>query len=656
MDETIGSTAVEARADDIDLSDDPVRISCDLIPGRVYRLRALVAGTSVTKDNAALVRFDVPSGSTDDANGLSMSTIIGPYRYLRSGHGLYRTDRIFTVAGPVSEFGVMAWANRGPVMLKSLTIETVAQDSRPTDFFLSFDVEALPYRAQTDHIDRLVWGRLNGGEYGIGRICDVLDQHGLKGNFLVDFASCSSEGDRSLGLITDFLASRGHEIHMHLHSEVLSAWGLRSVNGRNVYLDSTSYDLNRRLLDFTLSKYQQFVGNRPRLFRSGGYKTSPALVLAAQSMGIEAMSNIRSDMLRDLDFNGDPATDREPFLWDNGVLEIPVDLSSPEVKTFESFVAKYMGTMARKPIEPTFNVVMHSWSMTKRDEHGHQDAFDPERERRLHQICEHIKRYGKGLGYGEFMDARAMRRPVVSLARLEASVQQSVYNPQANATVTESNVAEGGRLLDTEEVQAFWDQRHAVETALRSGGDMGLTETENVIFYQIRLGLILQALAGDAPLPVSCTVADAGCGRGWFSRALAEAGFQVHGFDASPNAIETACRTGGGPTYELATLAGFRPLRHFDAVICIDVLIHVTDDTEWAASVRNLASIVRPGGLLAISDTMAHSRGASGTYIVQRPRSEYLELISDLGFGHKESVPYRFRSNSLGIHIYERAW
>jgi 2-polyprenyl-3-methyl-5-hydroxy-6-metoxy-1,4-benzoquinol methylase len=221
--------------------------------------------------------------------------------------------------------------------------------------------------------------------------------------------------------------------------------------------------------------------------------------------------------------------------------------------------------------------------------------------------------------------------------------------------MSERDLTDAKRLLDAEEVWEFWDQRHAGESDLRSGGDIGLSEVDNVIFYQIRLGLVLQALAGEAPLPTGFTVADAGCGKGWFSRAFAGAGFEVHGFDASPSAIELARRAGGGPRYELATLAGFRPLRLFDAVVSIDVLIHVTDDAEWRASVQNLARIVRPGGLLVVSDTMAHQRRTGSTYIVQRPTSEYLELLLERGFRYREGLPYQFRSNSLGIHVYERA-
>lgn len=211
-------------------------------------------------------------------------------------------------------------------------------------------------------------------------------------------------------------------------------------------------------------------------------------------------------------------------------------------------------------------------------------------------------------------------------------------------------------LLTSDQVHSFWDRRHTTASALRSGGDIGLSDQDNVIFYYIRLGLLLQALAGLAPLPRYATVLDAGCGKGWFSRKLAEAGYHVHGVDASPTAIEYARQMNNGPHYEIASLATVRPPRFVDAVVSVDVLFHVTDDSEWSASVRNLAGTVLPGGSLVFSDTMASTRRVLGTYIVHRPKDEYLGLLSPAGFEHRESLPYRFRSNALGMHVYRRAW
>jgi hypothetical protein len=404
---------VLASADNLTLSTTAVWVPCSLVPGETYRLRALVEGIERTQENAALVRLDMP-GFTEmpPGRGLSHSENVGPYLYLRTGPNALRTDRFFTVSAPAHRVGVMAWSSRGPAELRSLTIERV-DENMPTSFFLSFDVEALPMRAPGDLIESLVWGRVDGGEYGIGRICSILEQHGLIGNFLVDFASCSAEGDAAERQIVDYLAGRGHEVHLHLHSERLAQlWGLKAVDGKSVFLDSTTYDLARRMLEFTITRYERVVGKPARLFRAGGYKTNSDLVLAAGALGIEALSNFRDGLTGD---RGEGTVGGEPFVWENGVLEIPVDASSPEASTFENFLGKYESVALRKTVERTFNMVMHSWSLTKRSPTGFQDTFSPEYEERFHRICEHVRANGQAYGYSAYLDETPRTRTEVRI-------------------------------------------------------------------------------------------------------------------------------------------------------------------------------------------------------------------------------------------------
>ncbi|MEV6968509.1 hypothetical protein AB0M47_25675 [Hamadaea sp. NPDC051192] len=402
---------VLASADNMALSTTTVWVPCSLVPGEMYRLRALVEGVERTQENAALVRLEMP-GFTElpPGRGVSHSDNVGPYLYLRTGPNTSRTDRFFTVSAPVHRIGVMAWSSRGPAELRSLTVERV-EENLPTSFFLSFDVEALPLRAPGDLIESLVWGRVGGGEYGIGRICSILEQHGLVGNFLVDFASCGAEGDAAERRIVDFLAERGHEVHLHLHSERLAQlWGLKAVDGKSIFLDTTTYDLARRMLEFTITRYERAVGKPARLFRAGGYKTNSDLVLAAGALGIEALSNFRDGLTGD---QGEGAVGGEPFVWENGVLEIPVDASSPEASTFENFLGKYEAVALRKTVERTFNMVMHSWSLTKRSPTGFQDTHSPEYEERFHRICDHVRANGQAHGYSAYLDQNPRTRPEV---------------------------------------------------------------------------------------------------------------------------------------------------------------------------------------------------------------------------------------------------
>jgi len=104
-----------------------------------------------------------------------------------------------------------------------------------------------------------------------------------------------------------------------------------------------------------------------------------------------------------------------------------------------------------------------------------------------------------------------------------------------------------------------------------------------------------------ANLPSRPRILDAGCGTGLLARRLAERG-NVVAIDVSRYAAElwrgTPCRN---PQFARASVSAL-PLvdRAFDLIVSLDVLYHraVPDD---AAAARELARVLRPGGLLLLN-------------------------------------------------------
>jgi 2-polyprenyl-6-hydroxyphenyl methylase/3-demethylubiquinone-9 3-methyltransferase len=95
-------------------------------------------------------------------------------------------------------------------------------------------------------------------------------------------------------------------------------------------------------------------------------------------------------------------------------------------------------------------------------------------------------------------------------------------------------------------------------------------------------------------------VLDLGCGGGFMTEALAERGADVVGVDPCAEAIEAArahAAAGGLPVrYEVGAAENV-PLADaaVDAVVCVDVLEHVTD---LPGCCREIARVLRPGGVL----------------------------------------------------------
>jgi 2-polyprenyl-3-methyl-5-hydroxy-6-metoxy-1,4-benzoquinol methylase len=208
-------------------------------------------------------------------------------------------------------------------------------------------------------------------------------------------------------------------------------------------------------------------------------------------------------------------------------------------------------------------------------------------------------------------------------------------------------------MLTPEAAVAFWDMRHR-QQAERSGGDLGYDEAGNNLFYWWRIGQLVQ-IAGDMSSTLDpMDVLDAGCGKGIFSRAMAAAGHRVDAIDPSANAIEY-CRERGGPAhYERSLILDWHPAWPYDFIYSVDVFFHLLDDALWEASLRHLASLVRLGGQLVLSDWSREERRQFGDYQVVRPPSDYHRVLEPLGLVAVSSTPYRFRHSPVAFHVFAR--
>lgn len=136
------------------------------------------------------------------------------------------------------------------------------------------------------------------------------------------------------------------------------------------------------------------------------------------------------------------------------------------------------------------------------------------------------------------------------------------------------NLAEYERMYEAEERQWWYAGMRALSLALLAG-----------------------PLADRAGAGGTVTILDAGCGTGNNLRHLARYG-RALGVDLSEEAL-AFCRTRGVAAARAELLALPFPDARFDCVTSLDVIYHrwVRDD---AAAVREMARVLRPGGLLLL--------------------------------------------------------
>ncbi len=112
-------------------------------------------------------------------------------------------------------------------------------------------------------------------------------------------------------------------------------------------------------------------------------------------------------------------------------------------------------------------------------------------------------------------------------------------------------------------------------------------------------------------LPAGTTILDAGCGAGAHTIRLARRGFHVRSVDFSSSVLESAAANVRAAGLSDRVTLQREDLLHlsfadasFDAVLCWGVLMHVP---EVERAIVELARVVRPGGMLVVSEGNAGS-------------------------------------------------
>lgn len=240
---------------------------------------------------------------------------------------------------------------------------------------LTVDVEALPKRAVSDHMNTLIYGRLGGKEYGIGKMMDIADKHNIKITFFVDFGECELYGDEIIDA-GRYIVSRGHDMQVHCHYDLLDKivgkqpWV--SIN-ENYYSWCQNEDDARVIIDYVTEQYMKCTGKVPVAYRGGEFRFGIGVLKALKENGYQADLSYNYVRPEKLPIN-------RQFLFENGIVEFPISIlpnkesfnfNSPALapskkNDFEMVIGKY-----QKLFDEFYNyygddaistILMHSWS------------------------------------------------------------------------------------------------------------------------------------------------------------------------------------------------------------------------------------------------------------------------------------------------------
>jgi SAM-dependent methyltransferase len=153
----------------------------------------------------------------------------------------------------------------------------------------------------------------------------------------------------------------------------------------------------------------------------------------------------------------------------------------------------------------------------------------------------------------------------------------------------------------------------------------------------------VEAMIETVGLRENATILDVGCGSGWTSLFLAEAGYKVTGYDLVPANIELsrmrAKRWTSSARFEVADMEQLPPGDPADAALLLDALHHTA---EQRATLQAIGRRLRPGGWLLLGEPTWLHRFSPEARAVERERGwlerglSFRELRHDLrdaGFG-----------------------
>jgi SAM-dependent methyltransferase len=189
----------------------------------------------------------------------------------------------------------------------------------------------------------------------------------------------------------------------------------------------------------------------------------------------------------------------------------------------------------------------------------------------------------------------------------------------------------------------YWESLHRKSYGLQSVG-YGLVGTPfNAWMYRLRRRVFRQAVHQFLPPRDDLEILDIGSGTGFYLDRWQELGFpNVHASDVSEVAVERLREC--YPSCEVTQLdigdqsAGALQ-RRFDVVSIIDVLFHITSDRRYERAFANLASLVKPDGLLVFSENFVHHRNPREAQQVNRSLVEIESLMRKVGFESLERRP-----------------
>jgi SAM-dependent methyltransferase len=152
----------------------------------------------------------------------------------------------------------------------------------------------------------------------------------------------------------------------------------------------------------------------------------------------------------------------------------------------------------------------------------------------------------------------------------------------------------------------YWSDLHD-RGDLSAVGQSGLPSAMNFELYRVWARNLKRFLRSNGCDRIGPNVFEVGAGTGYWFELWRELGAQrIDGCDLVPAAVDLLNRRSGATgRFHVANLGTDQlDFGTYDFVACLNVLLHITDDSKFDAAVGSIARLVAPGGRLLLKEPM----------------------------------------------------
>src|ERR1051326_381948 len=198
----------------------------------------------------------------------------------------------------------------------------------------------------------------------------------------------------------------------------------------------------------------------------------------------------------------------------------------------------------------------------------------------------------------------------------------------------------------------YWEKRLTKKKGLVGVGYTRLGSYFNFWAYKVRKHVFKKQFFSLGIKAKGASVLDVGSGSGFYIRTWKEVGAaNITGVDLTKVAVEDLKKEFpcerffqcdiGDENYDRQN-----KLSQYDFVSCMDVLFHIVDDKRFDQAIKNISSLVKPGGYFIYSDNFIQGKELRALHQASRS-SEYLHRIfAEHGFEIVKRKPFMYLTNT----------